>query len=56
MTGGSGMGVGEPFVCLCSAAGVGEALLPGGAGHSEGQPARCPPTAPRPAGPQPVPV
>lgn len=35
-------GGGAAFVCLCSVVGVGEVLLLGGAGRSEGQPARRP--------------
>lgn len=42
-------GGGAAFVCLCFAVGVGEVLLLGGAGHSEGQPARCPPALPAPS-------
>lgn len=43
------------WVCLCFAVGVGEVLLLGGAGHSEGQPPGAGPTAARPAAP-PAPV
>lgn len=37
------LGEGEPCVCLCFAVGVGEVLLLGGAGPSEGQPIWRPP-------------
>lgn len=39
-----GVGVGGAVsICLCFAVGMGEVLLLGGAGHSEGQPAWRPP-------------